>query len=500
MDQGGKKRRFETISFLSQPSTLYLDTSIGGHTLASVLDTGATASAVSSRFTGAVQVERGTAIPVKMGDGGIVFSQGTAEVQVVLGRKTILQKVMVLDTTAFDAVLGMDFMNNPLINGLLFRPARLVVDNETVPLREEYQGKIRCMFRLFNTESYFLKPNLREYALATLGLKKTDVRVDLFASQGNAQEEIYCTRQNSAWQYLWNELVGKPEEVLWANPPFSKLLRTLTKVALEGVRLVLVTPDWNCGRQESWRRILDRLTTKRVVLPQGPTYIREKDKRLLPQAGWRTLVSLIDGSIRVDEELDYGIVKQVKRLSKGRTLAHLKSVLEEGKVHQAFREVPAGGEDTDLPTQQKSNLRTTEHVDSPIKEGMDSPSVENVDLPSNATVESVEQGVQTEESVDPESTTQENVELDGTERPPPSTANGTVADLSTIPAETPRELLDESSDSILAELIRDVDLPMENYPAENIQRQQVVFRQCVEVSTRAKPLSPFQQVGKTSQN
>jgi len=103
----------------------------------------------------------------------------------------------------------------------------------------------------------------------------------------------------------------------------------------------------------------------------------------------------------------------------------------------------------------------------------------------------VEQGVQTEESVDPESTTQEKVELDGTERPPPRTTNGTAVDLSTIPTETPRELLDESSDSILAELIRDVDLPMENYPAENIQRQQVVFRQCVEVSTRAKPLSPF---------
>ena len=78
MDQGGKKRRFETISFLGQPFTLYLDTSIGGHRLSSVIDTGAAASAVSSRFSGAVHVERGTALPVNMGDGGIVFSQGTA--------------------------------------------------------------------------------------------------------------------------------------------------------------------------------------------------------------------------------------------------------------------------------------------------------------------------------------------------------------------------------------------------------------------------------------
>ena len=60
--------------------------------------------------------------------------------QVLLDRTTLLQKVMVLDTTAFDVVLGMDVMNNPLINGLLLRPARLMVDNEIVSLREESEG------------------------------------------------------------------------------------------------------------------------------------------------------------------------------------------------------------------------------------------------------------------------------------------------------------------------------------------------------------------------
>ena len=106
--------------------------------------------------------------------------------QVLLDRTTLLHKVMVLETTAFDVVLGMDVMNNPHINGLLLRLARLMVDNEIVSLREESEGRVRFIFRIFNTEYYALKPNLMEYDLSALGLRRADVLVDLFARLGNA--------------------------------------------------------------------------------------------------------------------------------------------------------------------------------------------------------------------------------------------------------------------------------------------------------------------------
>ena len=30
----------------------------------------------------------------------------------------------------------------------------------------------------------------------------------------------------------------------YANPPFSQLAKVITKIALEGARVVLCTPDW----------------------------------------------------------------------------------------------------------------------------------------------------------------------------------------------------------------------------------------------------------------
>ena len=105
----------------------------------------------------------------------------------LVGKTTLLQKVMGLDAKAFDVVLFINFMKNPYING---RPARLVVENQNVPLRGTYEGNVRCIFILSNTESCSPKPNLREHALSVLRPKKTGVRVDLFASPENAQEEI----------------------------------------------------------------------------------------------------------------------------------------------------------------------------------------------------------------------------------------------------------------------------------------------------------------------
>ena len=54
----------------------------------------------------------------------------------------------------------------------------------------------------------------------------------------------------------------------YANPPFSQHSKVLTKVALEGARVVLCTPDWGTtGEHAYWRRLLDRMTVGRTELP-----------------------------------------------------------------------------------------------------------------------------------------------------------------------------------------------------------------------------------------
>ena len=57
----------------------------------------------------------------------------------------------------------------------------------------------------------------------------------------------------------------------YANPPFSQLSKVLTKIAFEGARVTLCTPDWGTSGEHAYsRRLLDRMTVGRADLPDGP--------------------------------------------------------------------------------------------------------------------------------------------------------------------------------------------------------------------------------------
>ena len=119
------------------------------------------------------------------------------------------------------------------MNGLLLRPARLIVNNQEIPLREESGAQhLHRMVRV-PTEGYKLRSDLRFEALSKLGVSPSQLVVDLVASPKNTQESLFCTKANSAWKYNWKSLLKSDVEVLWANPPFSKLSRVVTKVALD---------------------------------------------------------------------------------------------------------------------------------------------------------------------------------------------------------------------------------------------------------------------------
>ena len=164
-----------------------------------MIDTGATISAISSKFTHGCSIRKEKSIPIKVGNGQLLFSQGTTDVEVNLGQHKFSQQVMVLDTKAFEEVLGMDFLHSsPMINGILFRPARLVVNNEEILLREEVGENVNRLLRLFKTESYQLIPQVRNQALNDLGIKNKQVKVDLFASPQSNSEDLFCTKKNSA--------------------------------------------------------------------------------------------------------------------------------------------------------------------------------------------------------------------------------------------------------------------------------------------------------------
>ena len=63
---------------------------------------------------------------------------------------------------------------------------------------------------------------------------------ELFASKEQHMLQLYCSRYlNNAYRFYWKSM-----GLCYANPPFSQLAKVLTKIAPEGARVALCTPNW----------------------------------------------------------------------------------------------------------------------------------------------------------------------------------------------------------------------------------------------------------------
>ena len=85
-----------------------------------------------------------------------------------------------------------------------------------------------------------------------------------FASQQKHIMQLYCSKHlNNAFCFFW-----RATGLAYANPPFSLLVKLLTKIAYEGGRVVMCTPDWgSSGGHAYWCRMLGGMTVERVQLP-----------------------------------------------------------------------------------------------------------------------------------------------------------------------------------------------------------------------------------------
>ena len=100
----------------------------------------------------------------------------------------------------------------------------------------------------------------------------------------------------------------------YANPAFSQLAKVLTKIAFEGARVVLCTPDWGTtGEHAYWRRLLDRMTVGRTELPNGPIYVPEDSQETMSAPEWGSFLSIVDGSLNpvAASDLDQVVLKEL---------------------------------------------------------------------------------------------------------------------------------------------------------------------------------------------
>ena len=184
---------------------------------------------------------------------------------VCLGGEEVTQHCKVLDTDAFDIVIGTDFLRfNPQVKLLsLQRPYALHCDFGSglysVPLELSglKESGLRYVNRSYRTGKHQLVRPVLENGLAALQLDLNEIQVELFASKEQHLMQLYCSRNlNNAYCLYWKSM-----GLCYANPPFSQLAKVITKITLEGAKVVLCTLDWGTtGEHAYWRRLLDRMT------------------------------------------------------------------------------------------------------------------------------------------------------------------------------------------------------------------------------------------------
>jgi hypothetical protein len=327
-DHNSKKRKADALQILQLKAKSYgVPCKVFGKEIEAILDTGATISAVSKRHVPDDKMKRCDAIPLQIGSGEFIYSLGSADLILQFGSKVLKLNAVVVDTTAFSAVLGTDFTESESFGRLLTRPPRIIIDGEEFPISSSEGGhmEIKRIFRLFRTESYTLVENIKSKVLRELGISRRSIFIDMFANHANFQEPLYLTKGNSSFRYNWSKLVKEEQcDYLWANPPFSSLDKVVTKLCLESTRMILVHPNW---QNQYFSRLLDSITVKRVMVCHGtPVYVADKCKKALPAPAWDTIVSVVDTfQCQVPSELlDPKIVRWLQRTSKNWGMAELK--------------------------------------------------------------------------------------------------------------------------------------------------------------------------------
>ena len=113
----------------------------------------------------------------------------------------------------------------------------------------------------------------------------------------------------------------------YANAPFSLLAKVLTKIAYEGGRVVMCTPEWGCSVKHAyWRQMLDRMTVGRVQLPDVPIYVPKDAHTAMQAPEWASFLSIVDGSLISVPlcDLYQVLLKEVMAENRGLTLSDLK--------------------------------------------------------------------------------------------------------------------------------------------------------------------------------
>ena len=312
---------------------------ICGQVYKAVFNTGATRSIVARRLRKQAKIRKTKTVAIRVGDGRTIYSLGGVGVIVCLGNEEVTQRCKVLETEALDIVIGTDFLrHNAQVKLLSFqRPYALHCDFGSGPcsvlleLSARKESGPHYVIQSYQTEIYQLVPPVLENALAALQVDLNKVQVELFASNEQHMMQLYCSQYlNNAYEFCWRSTA-----LCYADPSLSQLAKVPTKIALEGARVILCTPDWGTtGEHTYWRCVWGRMTVGRTEVPNGPIYIPEDSQETMPAPECGSFLSLVDASLNPVpvSDLDQVVLKELMAENRGLTLLDLKKRSEFSSV------------------------------------------------------------------------------------------------------------------------------------------------------------------------
>ena len=172
------------------------------------------------------------------------------------------------------------------------------------------------MMVVAKTEDYQLLGEVLDLGPKELGESREDLTVELFGSDKQHVLDLYSSKgRNCSYKFYWPSL-----GMAYGNPRFIELGKVLTKVALEGFRMVLCSPDWGThGGNEYWRTLLEKLTLTSTQLPDDAIYVPLGRKTPIRKPGWGSMLSVVDGSLAPVpwEDLDPTLVQEIQRENNG---------------------------------------------------------------------------------------------------------------------------------------------------------------------------------------
>ena len=151
-------------------------------------------------------------VAIRVGDGRTIHSLGGVDLSFCLGDETVTQHCRVLDTDAFDIVIGTDFLRgNPQVKMLSFeRPYCLHCDfgSGLFSISLELSGRKECGLCYaaktnYRTENYQLARHVPEKGLAARQVSLDEIQVELFASQQQYIMQLYSSKHmNNAFRFF----------------------------------------------------------------------------------------------------------------------------------------------------------------------------------------------------------------------------------------------------------------------------------------------------------